>query len=256
MSADELLMPPLEDLTFADARDLLEGRVMTVRDSLYAIGQHCSIRAKILPTEGDRFEVRLSFRAFEPELVDWSRLQLAMKCRNINRNIVGMPIAPELARNGDTNVELPLQGDIGATAVAQVQARISSIKFMRSQKGALELPTLSTAMSQTADTGSTQMAGWELIPGLTNVFRCRSEDDRVTAFAAYGDDLVSLQFEATGDCHELAVSWVLGAGGHVHLEGAAPLELTGSRWITAEVKVDLPFDRQFYFELIPARGMA
>jgi hypothetical protein len=64
----------LEELAFAEARLLLKGRTLTARDGLWAVGEHCEISATLDRSAGQPPSVELSFQAYRPEVVDWSKL--------------------------------------------------------------------------------------------------------------------------------------------------------------------------------------
>src|SRR5260221_1698103 len=70
--------PLLEDLVFNEAVDLVAGRTVSVYDGLYRVGKHCSVTVVGTPLGGENWRIQLEFRAFELELVTWSKLRISL----------------------------------------------------------------------------------------------------------------------------------------------------------------------------------
>jgi hypothetical protein len=233
-------VPQLQDLVFSEARALLTGRSINRWDGIVAVGSHCSIRVRIGAGRTGGLAIRVAFRAFEPELVDWSAMPLTVWCEA--RNIRFMPFELRLTPEGRMDFEIPIREDLTTDAVATLRGPVSYLR---------QMPELRTEEPQAADVGSSPDPLWTTVEGIPHYRECSSDDRRLTA--CYDESEHKLHFQAKGNWFGYSVAWALGGQGEIERSGVAVLQDRGSEeWSTDSIDISVSLPRQLYFELVPA----
>jgi hypothetical protein len=239
-TTEEPLVPPLQELVFAEARSLLAGRSMNRWDGIVAVGHHCSIRARIGARPDGHLGIRVAFRAFEPELVDWSALPLTVWCEALNVRI--MPFEQKLTPEGEADFEIPISTDLSADVVTTLRAPVSLVR---------QTPEVRTEAARAADTGPIPETLWTTVEGIPHYYECFSDDRCLTA--CYRELEHTLHFQAKGDWSGYSVAWALGGLGEIERSGVATLQDRGAEeWATDAFDIGVPFPRQLYFEMFPS----
>jgi hypothetical protein len=238
----------LQARTFADLQVLLSRRTLTLDRGLYAVGLHCSIRARVVENT-DETQLHAWLNAFQPELVHWNDLRAVVHSSREGGQVVAMPVPLLFDTGGAGTCLLPrFRAASWTIAVAR-----SCVVAVHPATGA-GWPTLPTLLRRSADSGPRQSLGWEASIDQRGVLMTASVDGRVRAHAFREGGRVTLAFEASGDFAGCSVSWVLGLGDVIDAYNRDELKPVGDgRWRTEPISVGLSFDRQLYFEIVPNR---